>query len=960
MSKGARFCAYCGTQVATFAEVAERRLVTVAFLDMVGSTPIAEQMDPEEFRDLVLAYQDVCVAAIEGEGGYIADYRGDGILAYFGYPVAHEDDAIRAVRAGLRAVDRVRQKGTELQVRAGMHTGLVVVGEAGAGMRRKHDVVMGDAPNVAARLQSLADAGEVVISQETFELTHGAFVTQDIGTPDLKGISRSIRLYSVVRATPIGTATPHVIKRIIDRLEELAALREPFQLASDGTGQIVMVEGEPGVGKSCLVRALQESLTDADHEWIELAAALTNKLSPLRPVIDVLLDRADLRDDGDDDVQLLRSVAGLPSRDLGHSPVERRRRSMEALRRWFVGRATHRPLVLLVEDLHWLDPTTTELVAAMSEVIASERVLLLVTTRAGESEWPGRTMPTVIGLAPLIPQYATELAATIAAGRLSDETIADVVARTDGVPLFVEEITRAVAEGETTMIPTSLQQSLAARLDRLGDARELAQVAAVVGRDFDGKLLASMVDRDEAAVTGDLHALEDAGLLERTMAASNGVEVYRFRHELVRDVAYESLLRARRRALHAKVATTFSEYMPELVDAQPEVVAHHYSEAGDARSAIDYWTRAAQRASERYALTEAIEHATRAIDGVRELEASEERNQWELGLILTLNRLITQSTGPHDPRNEEIFLRACELTSSKNEDSIEYFTARSGLCSFYIGHARFREALQLATNLFSVAQRAGRRTFLMAAHSWLGDTQYHRGRLDDALHYFEEAFRLYRPERDIPVSALIGFDFGTSALLHIAYLRWYLGERDVAAATMAQAYELGEQLPFQFPLCHVLVGKAMLHALDGEADGAALHAEQAITMANEHEWWLMSGQAAFAKGRSLWLAGDANESVRVLDRAVETLLQPGGFGGSTIGLAWLAEAQLDAGDLERAALTAKRTEDLVERTDERVFEAELLRVNARILAEAGRDAEATDELETALAVARAQNNIALE
>jgi class 3 adenylate cyclase/tetratricopeptide (TPR) repeat protein len=948
----ARFCAQCGTQVADLSGEAQRRFLTVAFFDLVGSTPIAETMDPEEFRDLVLAYQDACVAAIEGAHGYVADYRGDGIFAYFGYPAAQEDDGVRAVRAALVALDRVRATGPDLQVRVGIHTGLVVVGEMGSGTRRKHDVVMGDAPNVAARLQATAEPSSIVISDDTIRTLGNLFVTEDLGTPELKGITRPIRLYRVIGPADSAPA-PVAPAPLIGRGAELAVLCSLFEQAADGEGRIVVIDGEPGVGKSRLVRALADGLADTDHEWIELVATPSDNFSPLRAVVELIRARGVAGLD-DDDRQLLLALAGLEARDLGMHPAVQRRRTMTALVRWFLSFADRVPLVLFVEDLHWLDPTTGELLAALDDDAHGHALFLVATTREGEPEWTGRTPCTHLRLDPLAEQSALELARSIAADRLGEDVISDVVARAEGVPLFVEEVTRSVIEGGTTVIPTSLQQSITARLDRLGVARETAQVASVVGRDFDHHLLASVMERDETSVEAQMRVLLDSGLVEHA-----GAGRFHFRHALVRDVAYESLLRSRRRELHGKVAAAFITLLPDLVASQPEVVALHYSEAGDLRAAIDYWTRAAQAAGGRQGLAEGVQHATRAIESVRLLDASGERDQWEMSMILLLMRLIVQSSGSGDPRMEEIFRRAIELTEPAGEDAVERFSAISGLCAFFIGHGRFPEALAVAEEMAAAAERTGRRTFRLYASEWLGVAEYYRGNFERALQHLRDALAVYRPDRDLAAAELYGFEMRTSALFHIAYLQWYLGDPDESLRTMAQAREHGESLPFGFPLCHALVASGILHALRGEADEAAEYGVRAHMMATDNEWTIMAGQAAFARARAAWLHGNAATAITLLEDALEELLAPGGFGSSTLGLTWLAEAQLDDGDVDGAAASIARAEAIVRQTDERFFETELRRVKARVLLASGRDHDAAVELERAKDVARLQGNAAL-
>lgn len=942
----ARFCPNCGTRV-TSREEAERRLMTVTFLDLVGSTPIAEGMDPEEFRDLVLIYQQACVEAIEAEDGYVADYRGDAVLAYFGYPHAGEDDAVRAVRASLRAVDRLAGMASELELRAGIHTGLVVVGGMGAGNRRKADVVLGDVPNVAARVQTAAGPSEVVISGETFELLAGRFETDDLGTPELKGITRTIRLYRVrAERAPAG---PAELGPLVGRDAELAILGEHFDRAAAGRGALVVIEGEPGVGKSRLVRAFAGRLAGRRHRWIDLVAAPGDRLSPLRPVIASLAEHADLEGPSDD-TQLLRSVAGLPARALDLPASLVRRRTLGALVRWLTGLASDGPLVLAVEDAHWLDPTTSELLTGLAGAVGDQRMLVVVTTRGGGI---GRAAET-IALAPLGAEPAADLVRAVGGADLPDDTVAHVVERADGIPLFVEEMTRAMLEGGGT-IPLSLQQSLAARLDRLGKAREVAQVAAVVGRDFDGGLLAAVMDGDRRSVTSGLDALVGSGLLVRTTAAAD--RAYRFRHALVRDVAYDSLLRARRRDLHGRVAAALETMRPEVARAQPEVLAYHHAEAGDERAAIDHWTRAAQQASDRHGLAEAIEHATRAISGVRALEASPERDRWEIALTMLLMRLIVQTRGSGDARMEALFVRLGELTEASGPDAVDRFLARSGLCAFLIGHGRFGEALVIAREMAESYARTPRRTFRLFAGAWQGIIQYYRGEFAASRDHLRDAVGAYRADRDLATAELYGFDVATNATAHIGYDLWYLGDRDGALASMASAREIGRELPFAFPYCHAVVCTAILHALDADPARAVAAADDAIAMSAEHEWWALKGQAEFAKARGLWQRGDAAAATGLLTGALDALLDEGGFGGATMGLAWLAEAQLDDGRPDEAEATIVRALDMLERTDERFFEAEAGRIHARVLAVTGRADDAEAALRRALDVARGQGNV---
>ena len=633
---------------------AERRQVTVMFSDLVGSTALSARMDPEDLREVISAYQKCVAEAVQRFGGFVAKYMGDGVLVYFGYPQAHEDDAERAVRAGLELVAAVGALKTHapLQTRVGIATGLVVVGDLIGSGASQEQAIVGETPNLAARLQGIAEPNTVVIAESTRRLVGNLFELDDLGSQQLKGIAGAVRAWAALRPASVESRFDALhatgVTELVGREEELELLLRRWSKAKTGEGQVVLLSGEPGIGKSRLTVALQERLKGEPHTRVRYFCSPQHTDSAFYPAIAQLeraaaFERHDIPESKlektvsllgssaaqDTDVQLLAELLSIPIGNrysaLNWSPQRKKEKTFEALLRQLDIAARQQPVLLIYEDVHWIDPSSRELLDMTVDRVARLPVLLLITFRPEfVPPWTGQAHLTTLTLSRLGRREGALLVERLAANRaLPDEITAEIVERTDGVPLFVEELTKAVLEAAvegqdasetiskaalpSLAVPATLYASLMARLDRLGTAaKEVAQIGAAIGREFSYELLILVAQKNEEEVKASLAHLSDAGLVFcRGMPPEAN---FLFKHALVRDAAYGSLLRSQRQHLHARIATTLETEFPDKAAAQPEVLGHHAEEAGLAAKAIGFWQKAGELAVRRAANPEAIRH----------------------------------------------------------------------------------------------------------------------------------------------------------------------------------------------------------------------------------------------------------------------------------------------------------------------------------------------------------------
>jgi class 3 adenylate cyclase len=979
---------------------AERRQVTVMFSDLVGSTALSARMDPEDLREVIGAYQKCVAETVRPFGGFVAKYMGDGVLIYFGYPQAHEDDAERAVRAGLASIDAVGRLdlgSARLQARVGIATGLVVVGDlVGEGSAQEQSVV-GETPNLAARLQALAAPAGLVIAATTRQQIGELFELATLGLQQLAGFAEPQRAWRVLGES--GEVSRFDALRsgrtpLVGRDEEVELLLRRWEQAKTGEGRVVLISGEPGIGKSRLTAALSERIRSESHMRVRYFCLPHYQDSALYPFI-VQLERAAgfARDDtveaklrklgallvpgtrDDDDITLLRELLSLPSSaaDLNLSPQRRREKLFEALLSQLQSEARRRPVLFVFEDAHWIDPTSHELLDLTVDRVRRLPVLLAITFRPEfQPPWVGRSHVTSLALNRLGEREVAELAQKLAGNAaLSADIVAEIVERTDGVPLFVEELTKAVLEtagqgdrvaavlATTSLaarsVPATLHASLLARLDRLGpEPKEIAQIGAVLGREFAYEVIEPAAQRDERELQAALGQLSDAGLLFCRGAPPHSS--YLFKHALVQDAAYGTLLRGRRQELHARVAAVLEQNFADRVERQPELLAHHLTAAGDTERATDEWLKAGKRAAARSAHLEAIRHFERGLSTLAALPEGPARDRREIELQLARGLSLFTTEGFQAAEAADAYTRAREL-AERRRDPHQLFMATYGLWQSANGASRIPECRRLSNELQQLTAHSPDDELRLQAHHSAWATCLFFGEPAAAREHCEAGRRLYDPELHRLHHQLYGgHDPGMCARYFDAQAHWLLGYPDKGLAFGNEALVLAERIAHPFSLAVALQYDSMVHLERGEPELALQRLEAAEALAAEQRLGFVL-QPQLLRGAALAAQGAFEGAVAYLR---EGLAGPGATRVQCYGLAKLAEALTGQGEHGAALAAARDGLSTAEKTGHRQWKPELRRLEGIALSGLNRLEEGENALEEAMRVARSQQAKAYE
>jgi class 3 adenylate cyclase/predicted ATPase len=993
---------------------AERRQLTVLFCDLVGSTALSAQLDPEDLREVVRAYQEVCAKVVARFEGHIAQYLGDGLLVYFGYPLAHEDDAQRAVRAGLGIVEALGQlhtrltqeRGVPLAVRLGIHTGLVVVGEVGGGTRQEQ-LALGETPNLAARLQGIAAPNTLVISAATFQLLGGFFACQPLGTPPLKGLTQPLAVYRVLyesmarsRLEAAGSTgwTP-----LVGREQEIGLLRERWEQVKDGRGQVVLLSGEAGIGKSRLVQVLQAHVAAEPQAWLTpCQCSPYYQNTALYPMID-LLERVALRFDRNESpaqklrklegfvvqyglaltetVPLLAALLSLPlPADYGPlrvSPEQQKQQTLHALVTIFLRIAAQQPVLFVMEDLHWVDPSTLELLSLLVDQGPTVRILALFTFRPDFTPpWTGRSHLSQVTLQRLTRQQAAAMIHPVAHGKaLPPEVVEQVVAKTDGVPLFVEELTKMVLESgllqerdehytltgplPALAIPATLHDSLMARLDRLATVKALAQLGATLGREFAYELLQAVSPWDEATVRRGLQQLVEAELLYQQGLPPQAT--YLFKHALIQDVEYQSLLRSTRQQYHQRIAQALEAQFPETVATHPELVAQHYTAAGCAEQAMRYWLRAGQQASDRSAHLEAISHVTTGIELLKTLPETPEHTRHAVLLYIALGAALQVTKGHTAPEVVHAYTQAYALCQQMGE-APELAQVLFGLYRFYGARSQWHTARELGDTLLRLAHRANDPALVVIAHYALGVTWLSLGALPTARLHLEEGIAGYRPDqRRVPVFRM-GVDPGVGCRSFDAMALWVLGYPAQALAHLHEALALAHALSHPYSLGWAQCAAALVAQFHRDVRTVHEQAEAAVRLSTTQGFPLFAAWGTSLRGWALAMQGQGEEGRAQLRQGLAACQATEAGLNVPYLCTVLADVCDHLGHPEDGLQALAEAHTLMEQYQERYWEAEIARLQGVVLLRqpGTSPAEAEACFRQALDVARHQEAKSLE
>ena len=998
------------TQVPTRAsaspDTAERRQVTVMFADLVGSTALATSMDPEDLREVISAYQKCAAETVRRFDGFVAKYMGDGVLIYFGYPQAHEDDAERAVRAGLEVIAALAElkTHTSLQTRIGIATGLVVVGDLIGSGEAQERAIVGDTPNLAARLQGIAEPNTVVIAEDTRRLLGNLFELTDLGSKELKGIAGPMRAWSVLRPSSAESRFEALhatgLTALVGREEEMELLSRRWSRAKAGQGQVVLLSGEAGIGKSRLTAALLERIANEPHTRLRYFCSPQHTDSAFYPIIGQMERAAGLAHDDTPkakldkldallaqtstsrrDAALIAEMLSLPNDGrypaLDLAPQQRRQKTLEALSLQLEVLTRSNPVLMIFEDAHWADATSLEVLSRAVNRIATLRALLIVTFRPEfQPPWVGGPYVAALTLNRLPQTEVGAMIDTVIGNKpLPASVRQDIIERTDGIPLFVEEMTKAVLEAKsegqarqtTAIIPSSsiavpatLHASLMARLDRLGSAKEVAQIGAAIGREFSHALLATVMGQSELELTSSLERLIAAGLLFRQGVPPH--TSYLFKHALLQDAAYGTLLREPRRALHMRIAEAIEKEFPDIAESQPELLARHYTEAGLTEKAARHWGKAGQRSLDQSALSEAAEQLRRALDQIATLPSTPALRQEQIKLQVALINPLMHVTGHAAPETKaaeeqaRLLIEQAEALGESPEDPLLLFSVLYGV--WVANYATFNgDVLQeVAAQALTLAEKQGATVPLTLGHRLMGSSLMTTGNMLQARSHYDRALALYDPVEHRPLATRFGQEIGVTILGFRSLCLWFLGYPEAALADvdcgLSDAREFGQAAT----LMYVLSMRGMTQIFCGNYEAATTIGDELIALADEKgaAYWKATG--TLIRGSALALSGSASEAVSMITCGVSAYRSIGVTVWIFLFLTYLAKLYAELGRFEDAWHAVREAMNACEATKQRWYEAEVYRIAGEIaLVSAKPDVKKAEAyFERALAIAREQ------
>ncbi|NKB48872.1 MAG: AAA family ATPase [Alphaproteobacteria bacterium] len=1009
---------------------ADRRQLTVLFCDMVGSTALSTTLDAETYRALIRNYQDACANVIQEYGGFVAKYMGDGLDAYFGYPVGHENDAERAVLAGLDIIEAVKiidraTADASVSVRVGIATGPVVIGDIIGESSSQEASVAGDMPNLAARLQEIADPNCVVIEAGTHNLVQNLFVFADMGSRALKGFPEHIRVRSVESAkrakTRFDATHSEQLMSFIGRDDELSLLERRWEQTKGGDGQIVLIAGEAGIGKSRLVSEFQQRMMSEDYTPLHWQCSPIHTTSPLYPLMEGIERIAGfgIRDTDIDKIQKLESwlkIGGaelqealpiyasflsLPLtddyQDPGWSPDEQREKLLELHATRFTSLSSNRPVLFLIEDAHWIDPTSLELLERQITHVPDIPILVLITYRPEfDAPWNGRPRVTTLMLNRLDRKNAAVMLNAVADGdRLSAKTSEEIIEKTDGIPLFIEEMTKSALEAlsdseadedgiiSASFVPATLQDSLEARLDRLGDARQIAQAGAVIGPEFSIRLVARILDVAEEEARALAEPLSHSDLFSQRNLGSD--LIYSFKHALVRDACYNSILRTPKQQLHKNTADLFCNDSPEIAANEPELIARHYTDAGSIELAIDYWCRAARRSASQSAYAEALSQLENARTLTSQLPESTERDELELDILIGSFGAIMAEFSMLSVELDEAHARALSICErlGDTDKTLPILHARY---NYNQAIGRPAVAYTFATRYLNLARTGDDSTTHMIGERASGAALWHIGSLSKALSHVETALNIYETERHHALVSQYGYDIKTTALMNKTVLLGSMGYPERAGRVQEEAFEFTRSLEHPASLAF-LIGHLGLteHFISRDAGSAEKIAGELARLGDSFKgsvWQLIAelhiGRALFESGNRLEgiemmrgaLGNPESKLVRFAEPAHQVLLADSlvSLGEQELALEYLDSAQRETdigedrwseaeiwrvrGDAllgnagaDEAEASYRKSIELARGQEAKMFEIRTATALARMWTEQNRQADATELLE---------------